>query len=252
MNTINFDIIADLYDSYVNTQYDIPFFLKELKNTKGKILELMCGTGRISIPLLKNKIKLTCIDYSEGMLKVFENKIKNKNYEVRIIKMDVTELCLSDKYAVIFIPFNSFSEILSEEKQRLTLKKIFEHLIINGMFICTLHNPNVRIKSADGTLKTLGKYTKDDGTFIVYYLNEYNSQEKLVSGFQLYEIYDNNNELKDIRKLEVNFRIIDKNKFEQMLKEVGFKIDKIYGDYNYLTYDKNKSNYIIYILKKSV
>lgn len=252
MNTINFDIVADLYDSYVSTQYDLPFFLKELKNTKGNILELMCGTGRISIPLLQNKIKLTCVDYSEGMLRVFKKKINGKSYDVRLIKMDVTELCLHDKYEIIFIPFNSFSEILSVDKQKSALRKIFEHLINHGRFIVTQHNPVVRIKSADGILKTLGKYKIENGTLIVKYFNQYNSRESMVNGFQLYEIFDDNNKLKDKRRLEINFRIIGKDEFEQMANEIGYKILKIYGDYDYSRYDKDKSNYIIYIFQKIV
>jgi ubiquinone/menaquinone biosynthesis C-methylase UbiE len=58
-NTINFDKVADIYDYYVNVDFDIPFFLKETEQQKGEILELMCGTGRISIQLLKagRKIK---------------------------------------------------------------------------------------------------------------------------------------------------------------------------------------------------
>jgi hypothetical protein len=45
--TIKFDKVADIYDFYVNVDFDIPFFLKEAELYKGEILELMCGTGRV-------------------------------------------------------------------------------------------------------------------------------------------------------------------------------------------------------------
>jgi ubiquinone/menaquinone biosynthesis C-methylase UbiE len=64
---INFDLVADLYD-LVHIDLDIPFFLNETKGYDGEILELMCGTGRISIPLLASGKKMTCVDYSVGML----------------------------------------------------------------------------------------------------------------------------------------------------------------------------------------
>ena len=70
--TINFDIVADIYDSYVNVDTDIPFFLKETENYQGEILELMCGTGRVSLPLLQAQRKLTCVDYSQEMLEIFK------------------------------------------------------------------------------------------------------------------------------------------------------------------------------------
>lgn len=49
--TIDFDLVAGLYDRYVQTDFDVSFykqFCKEYKN----ILELMRGTGRISLPLI--------------------------------------------------------------------------------------------------------------------------------------------------------------------------------------------------------
>lgn len=50
--TIKFDRVADMYDHLVNAGFDIPFFLKEMKDQDSEILELMCGTERVSIPIL--------------------------------------------------------------------------------------------------------------------------------------------------------------------------------------------------------
>jgi hypothetical protein len=37
VESIRFDIVADIYDTYVNTMIDIPFFLHETENVSGKI-----------------------------------------------------------------------------------------------------------------------------------------------------------------------------------------------------------------------
>ena len=47
-NNINFDLVSDLYDSYVNVNIDIPFLIGETSKFDDEILELMCGTGRDS------------------------------------------------------------------------------------------------------------------------------------------------------------------------------------------------------------
>lgn len=44
---IRWDDVADLYDSYVNTTFDLPFLVGEARKVKGEVLELMCGTGRV-------------------------------------------------------------------------------------------------------------------------------------------------------------------------------------------------------------
>lgn len=56
-------LVADIYDFYVKVDFDIPFFLNETEKHDEEILELMCGTGRVSIPLLQSGRKMTCVDY---------------------------------------------------------------------------------------------------------------------------------------------------------------------------------------------
>lgn len=47
--TIPFDSVADLYDSYVCVDFDIPFWLNELGQREGRVLEVTSGTGRVSL-----------------------------------------------------------------------------------------------------------------------------------------------------------------------------------------------------------
>lgn len=71
---IDFGFVADIYDDYVNVNFDIPFYKSLCKNYSGSILELMCGTGRVYLPLIKDGVELTCVDYSQEMLDVFAKK----------------------------------------------------------------------------------------------------------------------------------------------------------------------------------
>jgi SAM-dependent methyltransferase len=76
MKTNDYDYIADLYDTYVPAAFDIPFFVDEARKSPGDVLELMSGTGRVSIPLLEAGIKLTCVDISAGLNAVLSDKLK--------------------------------------------------------------------------------------------------------------------------------------------------------------------------------
>lgn len=70
MQSIDYDSIAEIYDLYVTADYDVPFFVSEVAGVKGPILELMAGTGRLSLPLVEAGARLTCIDSSQGTLVV--------------------------------------------------------------------------------------------------------------------------------------------------------------------------------------
>ena len=249
--TIKFDKVADIYDFYVNVDFDIPFFVKETDGYKGEILELMCGTGRVSIPLLELERRMVCVDYSKGMLDSFERKIRNKNYPVSLVQMDVTNLNLDKKFGLIILPFHSITEIISTDLQIQALQSISEHLDKDGIFILTLQNPKTRLRLADGITRILGKFPIDGNRqLIISYMNQYNETDKIVTGFQFYEIYDSMNILLEKRFLEINFKPITDSELRSMIKTTGFEIVEMYGDYSYGTFDEETSNFLIYKLIK--
>jgi len=249
--SIKFDLVADLYDSYVNVNLDLKFFLNETSRFDDEILELMCGTGRVSLPLLESGKKLCCVDYSIKMLDIFRKKIEGKNYPVRLVQMDVTNLDLDREFGLILLPFHSFSEILSSDLQFKALKTINEHLKPEGHFICTLQNPKQRLKNCDGQTHLLGEYPLDKNKkMIVSYSNKFNPDTGIVSGFQLYEIYDAHGNLIDKRILDINFRPISDLEFSEFIRALDLEIINVYGDYSYSEFDNETSNFMIYKIRK--
>ena len=66
--SIDFDQVADLYDSYVQVDFDVEFWRQEAATTGGKVLELMCGTGRIGLPLIKAGVSGVKIGVGPGSI----------------------------------------------------------------------------------------------------------------------------------------------------------------------------------------
>ncbi len=84
-----FSRIADLYDTYVQVDFDIPFFLQETRKCSGEVLELMSGTGRVSLPLVEAGVRLTCVDKSAEMLTILRHKLAARNLSANIVQADV-------------------------------------------------------------------------------------------------------------------------------------------------------------------
>ena len=152
-DTMDYSLFADLYDAYVKTDLDIPFYLQEASQIKGKVLELMSGTGRVSLPLLEAGIDLTCVDSSPDMLRYLCQKVQACGLSARIERMDVRQLELGCQYDLIFIPFHAFAELTLQADQQQVLEKMHAHLSKEGKFICTLHNPPVRLQRVDEQLR---------------------------------------------------------------------------------------------------
>ena len=251
MQPINFDLVADIYDIYVNVTTDIPFFIKETEGVNDTILELMCGTGRVSVPLLKEGRKLVCVDYSNGMLDSLKAKLYGNNFTADVIKADITKMNLERKFKMILLPFNSLSEILEPEKQKQALVNISSHLETGGTFICTLQNPKVRLQTTDGVQRTLGEFPiSTNNRLIVSYVNNWDAESGLVTGYQYYEILDNKDNFLGKRILEINFRPVSDADFREMIKETGLEVAEAYGDYTYVPFDEENSSFIIYKLIK--
>jgi hypothetical protein len=50
--SIQWDQVAPFYDLSAQATFDIPFFLQKTTKSSGGGLELMAGTGRVSLPLI--------------------------------------------------------------------------------------------------------------------------------------------------------------------------------------------------------
>ncbi len=250
--TVPFDHVADLYDSYVRTEFDLEFWIKETQMVGGKVLELACGTGRVSIPLLRSGVDLTCVDYAPGMLSVLRGKLEAQDLWCPIYCRDMVELTLPYQYALIFIPFHSFSEVVERDRQRQALERILEHLADGGTFICALQNPVVRAIPLDGTTKLIGEFpTQDGNTLEVRSQMTYNESTQIATGVQLYEIHSGDRTPIERRTINMSFYLFRKSEFEALVHEAGFEVIALYGDYNYQPFKEATSPFMIWKLKKS-
>jgi SAM-dependent methyltransferase len=249
--SISYSTVAHLYDSYVTTDFDLPFFLKETRRAGGRVLELACGTGRLSIPLLQAGVDLTCVDYSEEMLEVFRKKLEKNHLSCRIANQDMADLSLPGQFDLIFIPFHSFSEILDESKQARALTKIREHLTDTGRFVCTLQNPTVRTQSMDGTVRELGRFPAEGGhTLIVSACFKFDGHSQIVHGTQFYEVCDSQGGVVEKRQISVSFYLFRRNQFEKLARTTGFRVIQLCGDYERSPFNEAKSPFMIWVLEK--
>ncbi|MHB9025173.1 MAG: class I SAM-dependent methyltransferase [Armatimonadota bacterium] len=250
MPAMNYARVAEKYDLYVQSTFDIPFFLNEARKMTGPVLELMAGTGRVSLPLIEAGVKLTCVDSSVDMLAILRRKLEARGLSAELVVQDVCELALPRKYDLIFIPFHSFMELTTVEDQQRALERIAAHLADGGRFICTLHNPPVRMQGEDGHLRLYGKFPLDTGTLLLWGLSQYTPGNPLVTGVQLYEEYDSNGVLREKMYVDTQFRLVDRDEFMMMAGKVGFSVQALYGDYSYVPFDEKTSSFMIWELRR--
>src|SRR3712207_4663213 len=249
---IDYDRVADVYDLYVTSDLDVGFYVKEAGKVRRRVLELMCGTGRVSVPLLEAGVDLTCVDASEGMLARLEERLRARKLEARVLRAGVRHLDLHEEFDLALIPFHSFSELVSPRDQELTLRAVHGCLKEGGRLICPLHNPAIRSRSADGALRLNGSFpTADGGLLVVSGFETLDEGSGVVDRVQLYEFFDASSNLRAKRVLPMRFALIDRSEFAELANAARFIPVALYGDYDRSEYLEGSSPFMIWVLEKA-
>ncbi len=135
---------GQLYDKVHVLQEDVPFWISEAETATGPVLELGCGTGRVTIPVSQAGVTITGLDNSPVMLAQARSKAKKLRSRIKaphFINGDMRDFDLGQQFNLVFIPFRSFQLLLSVEDQSRALACIKKHLEPGGRLIFNLFVP---------------------------------------------------------------------------------------------------------------
>lgn len=124
---------------------DIPFFVSRARDAGGPVLELACGTGRVSIPLAEAGFEVYGVDLSREMLEQLEAKRRRLPEDVRqrlhIFHGDMCYFDFGRQFRLIIIPFRAFQALVTDEQQQECLACVRRHLAPGGQFILDVFRP---------------------------------------------------------------------------------------------------------------
>ena len=178
----NFIYDPKVYDGFNTHQDDIQFYKEWIhKNQINKVLELCCGTGRITIPLAQAGINIIGLDINEDMISEGKLKAKKENVKVEFIKGDMKNIEINEKFQLIFIPFNSIHCLYINDDVIKVLETVSQHLDKNGFLIIDYFNPNIEyiIKNKDKIIKIADYMTADGRHIIINQTMEYDDYSQV-------------------------------------------------------------------------
>ncbi len=160
MAASSYDAIPDfglLYDSvplYAARQ-DVGFYLEEATASRGDVLEVGCGTGRILLPIARAGSSITGIDGSRHMLERCRAKLSAEpaavQSRVQLVQHDMRDFSLRAKFALIIAPFRVVQHLITIDDQLRFLATVARHLAPQGRLIFDVFNPRFDLLvGADG------------------------------------------------------------------------------------------------------
>ncbi len=146
MNNL-FQSTADYYDMDVSSMadHDLAFYLEYARRNQRGILEVACGTGRVTIPLARAGHRVWGIDLSPAMLAVMERKLRGLPQDVRsrirITRANMADFSLKRTFDLIIIPFRGLQALTDPDDVLRCLGAVRRHLVDDGVFILDVFDP---------------------------------------------------------------------------------------------------------------
>lgn len=165
--------LARFYDWRMEgEEEDIPFYVQLAKESGGPVLELGCGTGRVTLPIAEAGIEAVGLDLSLEMLDIARQKLSGMSEEVQeriqFVQGDMADFALERQFSLVILPANQFRELLTTEEQMFCLHCVSLHLEKGGALVIELTNPFRSIKrwTAGEIYHRKVGYCRETGTIV--------------------------------------------------------------------------------------
>jgi SAM-dependent methyltransferase len=141
-------VIAKYYDgAYAAKQdlVDLPFYLDLAEQSRGPVLEIACGTGRVLLPIARKGIDICGVDNSQPMLDILNQNLAREPQDVRaritVHEGDMRSFRLNRQFPLVIIPFRPMQHMFTVEDQAAALKTAAAHLTDAGILAFDVFYP---------------------------------------------------------------------------------------------------------------
>ncbi|MBP7690373.1 MAG: class I SAM-dependent methyltransferase [Anaerolineales bacterium] len=142
---------AELYDLVHLGPWkgELEFYQRQAARLGPRVLELACGTGRLTVPLAQHGLTMTGLDLSPAMLARARAKAAYAGAALELTQADMRAFTLGRRFDLIFIPINSLCHLLTRPDVEACFQCVRAHLEPHGRFIIDVFNPSFAILSRD-------------------------------------------------------------------------------------------------------
>jgi SAM-dependent methyltransferase len=113
--------------------------LNAVRGRRGRLLELGCGSGRLTLPLLTLGFKVTALDHSPSMLAVLRERAEHMPARIHggltVHQKEMSEFNLHpETFDVVLLGATTVS-LLDNDERLATFERVCDHLTPDGLFV---------------------------------------------------------------------------------------------------------------------
>ncbi len=245
------DDYAPFYD-WENAQTlarrDVPFWQRLAAAQTGLILELGCGTGRLTLPVARTGARIVGIDRSTPMLAQARQRLRRARVAALLLRGDIRQLPFRrrTRFDLVMAPYGMLQSLTTDRDLRLTLDAVGTVLRRGGLFAIDLVPDLPRWAEYDRRVSLAGRRGRGQVR-----LTESVRQDR-AKGLTIFDQeYEERRGGRRLSKhFSLTFRTISVPAMRRRLERAGFEIDAVLGDYDGGPFDTRADVWIILARKR--
>ena len=251
------DEYAPFYD-WENAQTlgrrDVPFWRRVAIAAGGPVLELGCGTGRVSLPLARAGVTLVGIDRSAPMLARARKQILKssnpqilKSLRLRLVRGDIRALPFAGgAFSMVLAPYGILQSLIRPRDLTATLASVARVIAAGGTFGIDLvpdvpkwreyeNRVQLRGRARGAQLTLIESVRQDPGRHLTTFEQKYVERKGKATREH---------------RFDLTFRTLSVRQMTGQLERAGFRVDAVLGDYRGRPWDDRADVWIILAKKK--
>jgi SAM-dependent methyltransferase len=212
---------------------DVPFWRNLAVHVGGPVLELGCGTGRISLPLAKAGVDLVGIDRSAPMLARAHTRIRRAKLgdRLQLVRGDIRFLPFTvPAFDMVMAPYGVLQSLLRERDLAATLAEIRRVLRPGGTFGLELVADLPSWQEYKKRLSLTGWRHRRGGAHVTLVETVRQDRARRLTIFDQ-EFIERRGRLRRTHSFALTFRTLSIPQMARRLEKAGFAITALLGDY---------------------
>jgi ubiquinone/menaquinone biosynthesis C-methylase UbiE len=249
------DEYAPFYD-WENAQTlgrrDVPFWRRVAAGADGPVLELGCGTGRVSRPLARAGIQLVGIDRSGPMLERARRQILRSAHpqvlkSLRLVRGDIRALPFeAGAFPMVIAPYGILQSLIRPRDLTATLTSVARVLGGGGGFGIDLVPDVPKWREYQNRVQLRGRAGGSQLTLIESVRQD---PKRRLTTFEQKYVERRGGQTREHR-FDLTFRSLSVRQMTGQLERAGFRVDAVLGDYRGRPWDDRADVWIILAKKR--
>jgi SAM-dependent methyltransferase len=242
---------AAYYDLFTEWREDTGFFVTVAKEHGGPILEIGCGTGRVTRQIAAAGLDIDGVEISRERLRVAREAMPAE-YQGTLFFGDMRDFKLPRSYRLVMFPYRVLQELTTAAEKIQCLTCVRAHLDEGGLALIDNYNPSIPILARDpGASARVTEKTGPDGE-TVRRTDRVVSRDYLHQTQQLEVTYDIRHPDGQAEHLVIPYETSYMFRFEleHLLARCGFTVRNVWGGFAFEEFGQSSSDELIVLAER--